>query len=167
MPDCYDELTKSFKNVPQFKAFNLALGSEAGKIEMHRSEYSLSSSILPMAELHKASFPFTRNETIQEIDVVRLDDMAVELELFEPILIKLDVQGFEDKVIEGGKDVFSRANIVITEMSVEELYKGQKLFDDIYRILVDFGFVYRGNYEQLFNPHDGRVLQVDGIFVRK
>ena len=52
-------------------------------------------------------------------------------------------------------------------MSVEELYKGQKLFDDIYRILVDFGFVYRGNYEQLFNPHDGRVLQVDGIFVRK
>jgi FkbM family methyltransferase len=164
--DCYEELVSNFKGVEKFRAFNLALGNETGKLEIHRSEYSPSSSILPMGTLHKTSFPFTQNEIIEEINVVKLDDLDTEIEIQAPLLIKLDVQGFEDKVIEGGMKIFNRADIIIIELSVEELYNGQKLFDELYGILKKLGFRYQGNYEQLHHPDDGRVLQMDGIFIR-
>ncbi len=164
--DCYEELVNNFEGVQQFKAFNLALGNETGKVEIHRSEYSPSSSLLPMAESHKISFPFSQKEIIEEINVVKLDDIANQLEIQDPLLIKIDVQGFEDKVIAGGAETVKKANVVITELSVEELYNGQKLFDDIYNTLKGLGFQYRGNYQQLNSPNDGRVLQMDGIFIR-
>lgn len=166
LKDCYDELLVQFKNVPQFQAFNVALGDETGIVEMHRSEYSPSSSFLSMNDLHKTSFPYTKKEILQKVDLVCLDDMASRLELRKPMLVKLDVQGYEDKVISGGKSVIGQADIVITELSVEQLYDGQPLFDEIYKTMTSMGFQYRGNYEQLCSPNDGRVLQVDGIFTR-
>ena len=166
LKDCYDELLVQFKNVPQFQAFNVALGDETGLVEIHRSEYSPSSSLLPMKELHKTCFPYTKEEIIQKINIVRLDDIADSLNLRKPMLVKLDVQGYEDKVISGGKSVIGQADIVITELSVEQLYDGQPLFDEIYKTMTSMGFQYRGNYEQLCSPDDGRVLQVDGIFTR-
>lgn len=164
--ECYEELLRNFAEVPKFSAFNLALGNQLGEVEIYKNEYSPSSSLLPMAELHKTSFPYTRNETLEKIKLMKLDDIISQLTIIQPMLIKMDVQGFEDKVIEGGINTFSQANIVITELSVEELYKEQKLFDDIYTMLKKLGFQYQGNYEQLYNLEDGRVLQMDGIFIR-
>jgi FkbM family methyltransferase len=166
LSDCYEELIANFANVPQFKAFNLALGDETGSVEIYRSEFSPSSSLLPMAELHKNCFPFTKNQSIEEVKVVCLDTISKSLELRKPMLVKLDVQGYEDKVISGGKGVISQADIIIVELSVEQLYDGQPLFDDIYKTIMGMGFKYRGNYDQLCSPDDGRVLQVDGIFTK-
>nr|WP_290224460.1 FkbM family methyltransferase [Trichocoleus desertorum] len=166
LQDCYEELLDQFKDVPEFQAFNVALGDETGTVEMHRSEYSPSSSLLCMNELHKTSFPYSKQESLQKVDIVCLDDMANRLKLRKPMLVKLDVQGYEDKVISGGKNVINQADIVITELSVEQLYDGQPLFDDIYKTMASMGFQYRGNYDQLCSPDDGRVLQVDGIFSR-
>lgn len=52
-------------------------------------------------------------------------------------------------------------------MRFETLYQGQPLFDDIYRKLVSWGFVYSGALDQLCSPQDGRPLQEDSIFVRQ
>lgn len=164
--DCYEELINKFKNIPQFKAFNLALGDETGVVEMHRNQYSPSSSLLPMAELHKTCFPYTKEEILLKVDVVCLDDIASSLELNKPMLVKLDVQGYEDKVILGGESVIGQADIVIVELSLEQLYEGQPLFEDVYNVMRSLGFRYRGNYDQLYSPDDGRVLQIDGIFTK-
>jgi hypothetical protein len=87
--------------------------------------------------------------------------------LRDPLLLKLDVQGFEDKVIAGGENVVARAKIIIIEVSFQPLYEGGLLFDDIYRILKERGFAYHGNFDQLLSPKDGRALQADAIFCRK
>jgi FkbM family methyltransferase len=166
LKDCYQELVANFKNVSQFQAFNVALGDNTGVIEMHRSEYSPSSSLLTMNDLHKKAFPYTKEEIIQKVELVCLDDLTSSLELRKPLLIKLDVQGYEDKVISGGKSVISQADILIVELSIEQLYDGQPLFNEIYQTLISLGFKYRGNYDQLCSPDDGRVLQVDGIFTK-
>lgn len=166
LPDCYEALVRHFAGKPQFKAFNVALGNETGSIKMNRNEFSLSSSLLPLAELHKQNFPFAQKEVIQEVNIARLDDFAGSLELREPILIKLDVQGFEGSVIDGGISVFKQASIILIELSIEELYEGQLLFDDIYQKLKYLGFQYRGNYAQAQSPIDGRILYVDGIFTK-
>ena len=167
LEDCYNELVNNFKEIPQFQAFNVALGDKTAQMEINCSQYSPSSSLLTMAEIHKNAFPYTQDQTLYKVDVVKLSDIANKLNLQKPILIKLDVQGFEDKVIAGGKDVIEQAELIIIEMSLEELYENQPLFDDIYKILVNLGFKYKGNYEQLHSPQDGRILQVDGIFMKR
>lgn len=101
--NCYEELVTNLKDVSRFQAFNLALGDLSGEVEMYHNKYSPSSSLLNMKELHKDSFPWTQEVQIQKVNIVRLDDLADDLEIYSPMLIKLDVQGFEDKVISGGK----------------------------------------------------------------
>ncbi|MBI5512292.1 MAG: FkbM family methyltransferase [Deltaproteobacteria bacterium] len=166
LPDCHEALTRAFRGDPRFRAFNVALGDARGEVTMHRSAWSPSSSLLAMGESHKRAFPHTSEERPQVVKCERLDDLASELVLEAPLLVKMDVQGFEDRVLAGGPEVFKRASVVLTEMSVEPLYEGQVLFDGLYRALVDLGFRYRGNLNQLHSPEDGRVLQVDGIFTR-
>ena len=83
------------------------------------------------------------------------------------ILIKIDVQGSEDKVIRGGQKTLRRAKAVIVETSFTELYDGQPLFHDIYEGLRSLGFSYSGSWApDLKNPLDGSHLQQDSIFVR-
>jgi FkbM family methyltransferase len=165
--ECYEELVKKFKKNAKCNAFHFALGNETGEIEIYKNEYSASSSLLKMADLHKESFPFTKNTIIEKVRVFRLNDVADQMNLEPPILIKMDVQGYEDKVIEGGEAVLRQADIVITELSVEKLYENQPLFDDIYKMMLNLGFQYQGNYEQLNHPEDGRILQMDGIFIKR
>jgi len=162
----YSKLTQMFEGQPNFRAIRCALGEEAGLFEFHHNEYAPSSSLLQMTDLHKRSFDFALLEKTEMIEVRRLSDVARELHFREPLLLKLDVQGCEDKVIKGGEDVLARAKVVIIEVSFQPLYEGGPLFDDIYRILKERGFTYTGNFEQLFSPRDGRVLQADAIFCR-
>ena len=166
LKDCCQTLVDNMKHVRNFRAFDFALGEEASQIEMHRSEFSPSSSILPMGEMHKQAFPFTSGEVLEKITVKRLDDVAGDLKLVDNLLIKIDVQGFEDRVIRGGRQTIQRATVLIVETSFRRLYDGQPLFDTIYDMLREMGFAYSGNFMQLLNPVDGSVLQADGIFMK-
>ena len=148
----FTKLTERFRGQPNFRAIRCALGEKAGQHEIRHNEYAPSSSLLPMTELHKQSFTFAVKERTEMIEVRRLSDVVRELNLRDPLLLKLDVQGFEDKVIAGGEDVVARAKIIIIEVSFQPLYEGGPLFDDIYRLLKEHGFTYNGNFEQLFSP---------------
>lgn len=167
LQDCYEELVEKMKGVPNFKAFNVALGAEDGETEIHRSEFSPSSSLLPMGDLHKRAFPQTSRETLERISVKRLDGMADLLTCDGGLLVKLDVQGYEDQVIAGGYETFRKAKVIIIETSFQVLYNGQPLFAAMFDMLRRLGFAYRGNLDQLRNPLDGSVLQSDSIFIRE
>jgi FkbM family methyltransferase len=167
LKECYTRLVSKMKAVPGFRAFDFALGDRECESEMHRSKFSPSSSILSMAKLHKELFPFTEEEGTEKIRVRRLDDVAMELYCPENILVKIDVQGYEDKVILGGKELISRAKILIVEISFQTLYEGQPLFDEIYDMLRTMWFVYAGSVEQIKSPIDGSVLQSDSIFLKR
>jgi FkbM family methyltransferase len=163
----FAKLTQRFKGQPNFRAIRCALGEKTGQHEIHHNEWTPSSSLLPVAELHKQSLQFAVKEKPEMIEVRRLSDVVRELNLRDPLLLKLDVQGFEDKVIAGGEDVVARAKIIIIEVSFQSLYEGGPLFDDMYQLLKEHGFTYNGNFEQLLSPKDGRILQADAIFCRQ
>jgi hypothetical protein len=78
----------------------------------------------------------------------------------------MDVQGLEDRVIAGGIEVIKEADILIVELSTTPLYQNQLLFDEMYTLIKQMGFKYQGNLVQLHSPNDGKILQIDGIFVR-
>lgn len=167
LPDCYAELVSRHGKDPKFRAFNFAIGDAPGKTTFHRSSYSQSSSMLKMAALHVEAFPETAGGVEVTIPVDTLDNVRDRLELRGPVLLKIDVQGFEDRVIRGATELLADVDVAVIEMSIEPLYEGQTLFDGVYRMMVDRGFVYRGNHLQLQHPADGRVLQVDGLFTRQ
>lgn len=163
--DAHASLVKRMGGDERFRAFNFALGAEDSRALIHRSEFSPSSSLLPMLELHRAAWPHTAAAVTEEIEVRRLDSLGLEPE--PELLVKIDVQGFEDKVVEGGRAMLARAAYVVTEVSFARLYEGQPLFEDIYRLLAAMGFEYRGALAQLLDPRDGRPLQADAFFARE
>jgi hypothetical protein len=89
-------------------------------------------------------------------------------ELSRNILIKIDVQGYEDKVIAGGMKVLKEAKVAIIEISYASMYKNQKLFDDIAGQMRDLGYRYKGSFsEQTYDLESGEPLFTDGIFVNE
>ena len=146
---------------------NYALGNENGEKTIYLNEYSPSSSILEMNELHKKAFPFTEKTIPEKIEIKKLDEISTDLNLVKPLLIKIDVQGFEMEVIKGGLKTIKQADIIIIETTFEELYNGQPLFHEIYTFLQELGFIFKGNFDQLTNPNDGNILQADSVFEKK
>ena len=57
--------------------------------------------------------------------------MADFLPLKPNLLVKIDTQGFEDRVIRGGEQTIKKASIVVVEVSFTKLYEHQPLFSDL------------------------------------
>lgn len=166
--DCYGALVEERKDDRKFKAFHFALGDSHEETVMHRNNYSPSSSLLPMGELHKTLYPHTKDTSTEKIIVRRLDDMN-ELDpanLEKEILVKIDTQGYEDRVIRGGTRFLKHTKAMIVETSFTTLYEGQLLFADIYAMLAALGFGYRGGIHQKFDPKSGKLIFEDSLFVR-
>ena len=166
LKDCYNDLLKEMGHFSKFHAFNFALGDKNGKTQIYHNNFSPSSSLLFMEELHKKAFPYTEKVNIEEINIRRLDDIIDNLYIKDNILIKIDVQGFEDKVILGGEKLISRASVLILETSFQPLYQGQLLFEGIYELVREMGFVYAGSEHTLRSPNDGSILQCDSLFFK-
>lgn len=166
LPDCYREMVTHFNGQPWHHAYSMGLGDADGEMEMNRNEGSMTSSFLASTSILIDTFSIARTIATETVRVARLDDAMRAIEVVPPLLLKIDVQGYEDKVLAGGVHTLGRADLVLVEMSIDQLYQGQPLFDDVYRMLVNAGFRYRGNFDQLYSPDDGRIVQVDGLFTR-
>jgi FkbM family methyltransferase len=167
IPKVYNSLLERFVGVNEIELYNLALGNFDGVVEFNENDYSYSSSILPIGEIHVNEFPHTRNFKKLEVQITSLDSVFNNKKIERPILVKVDVQGYEDKVVSGGKNTFAQADFVIIEMSFYELYHGQVLFEIIYKELSELGLYYAGSMNQLYSPVNGKILQQDALFVRR
>lgn len=166
LPDCFQKLKLRMAGCEKFTGLNFGLGDQSGSLMFERNAYSPSSSFLEIADAHKEAFPKTRNTETVEVKIERLDTLVKDLFITSPLLVKIDVQGYEYQVLCGGEQTIKNARLVITETSFVSLYKNQRLFDDVYRILTNWGFVYAGSVDQLYNPKDGQILQADSIFIK-
>jgi FkbM family methyltransferase len=166
IPFVYQKLTNVFINDSKFKAYPLGLGDQDMETEFYENDYSPSSSLLKLKD-HTSHFDAATNTKPIKITVKKLDEVLANEGLTKPIMVKIDVQGFEDKVIMGGKNILSQADLILCEVSFVQLYEGQKLFSDINNMLSSLGFSYSGNYEQLYSPATNEVLQADAIFIKK
>jgi FkbM family methyltransferase len=165
--DVYKELVRRTASLSGIQTFNLALGEEAGTITFWRNEFTPSSSVLMMAEAHRQAFPYTSTSQAVEVRIERLDTIAETLTMESELLLKIDVQGYEDRVLRGATRTVERAAMLLIEISFETLYEGQASHDEIARFARTHGFEYAGALDQLLCPRTGRILSADGIFLRK
>lgn len=147
----------------------VALAEKPGRAMMWQHiDHDPSSSLLPATETLNQLFPQTRRSREVEVPVERLDDVLGNDPTVENggILIKVDVQGLEDRVIAGGQKIFALADVAILEISVRELYEGQPKFAQIVNSLQQFRLDYIGNLDQ---QHDrlGQPLFFDAVFSRE
>ena len=166
LPDCFAELQRRTQGDARFAAYNLGLGDTNGDVTIERNEFSPASSFLPLSASHKAAFAFAQRTVPVVVKIAKLDDLAGSLALAPPYMVKIDVQGFEDRVIRGGEQTLRKAELLLVEMSYEALYTGQPLFNDVYAQILQMGFEFRGMLSQLHCPLTGKLLQGDGIFVK-
>jgi FkbM family methyltransferase len=161
----FTELELKSKNFPEIICFNVALGDFNGESPMFVIDDSRdSSSILKMGKIHKDEVSdFQFNNHLETVRVARLDDFVAENQLPPPDVIKLDVQGFEARVITGGFNTISKSKFCIVEISFIPLYEGGPLFDDLYGNLRSLGFCLIGVCKHPAGD-SGKQLQIDGIF---
>jgi len=167
LPSCYKEMNINMGGEDnKYQGFNCGLGEKNEDLIIEQSNYAPSSSFLQMGEKHKEHFPHTSQSKQLTVPVKRLDDITKNLDLGSNLMIKVDVQGFEDKVLSGGLETFSKAKLLIIELSYQELYKDQPLFDKIYQPLITLGFQFHGTMAQMPDPKTGELLDADCIFIK-
>jgi FkbM family methyltransferase len=163
-----ERLRRAVGHRPDIQVLEFALGDRDGEEILHVSRNPGSSSVLRLEAAHVRAFPGTEIAREERIRVRRLDTLvnAGEVRLDRPVLMKVDVQGFEARVFEGCGTALDRVDALIVEMSLVALYAGQPLLADVRRLLESRGLRYAGEFDRVVSPVTGDVVQVDGLFLR-
>lgn len=143
----------------------MALGEVAATAQINVSGHADSSSLLAITARQNELFPGTASIGTQTVAVARGDDVLGPLELPRPLMIKLDVQGFELAALRGLARTLERAEFVYAEISFIELYAGQPLADEVIAFLRERGFRLAGVHN-LTTGQGGISVQADALFTR-
>ncbi len=162
----FERLSAARATDERWLAHRCALGSEVGTADINVASNSDSSSLLPMDERHVSAAPTVGYVGTERVEVARLDDVAaVHLETHLRPYLKLDTQGFEKQVLDGGPETLARCVGLQLELSFVPLYSGGLLIDEALALVYAAGFRLVG-LETGFTDPDGQVLQADGVFFR-
>ncbi|MDA9605011.1 FkbM family methyltransferase [Candidatus Pelagibacter sp.] len=162
---------KLMKNSLADKKWNIyercCLGEFDGITEINVSNYSLSSSILDFSMLHTDAKSSATMIEKEKVKITKLDTVAETISFKDKkILLKIDTQGYESQILEGGDKFLKNVNIVFCELSIYEVYKGQLLFGDIIKRLEKYNFKLASIENGFSNKKTKQLLQVDAIFVK-
>lgn len=145
-----------------------AVGSRNGEGEINISDNSVSSSLLPRHDNLSSAEPASSYVGKEAVSLVTLDSVAMDLVgKFKNPFLKIDVQGFEWNVLDGARNTLPKMRGILLELSLVPLYKGQHLWKDIIARLEGEGFALWALQPGFTDPHNGRTLQVDGLFFRE
>lgn len=168
LPECLEILREKTRHLSNCQVIPVAVGDHEETKSFLRSSYSPASSILEMTDLLQESVPKVAGTTEEIVQVRTLDSLADELH-FEPnILLKIDTQGYEDRVLRGAHEVLRNTVVIVCEVNYLPLYQKQASFDDLYRFLWNHGFVFRGVWMEGRRSRDtGLEMYSDIVFVRR
>jgi FkbM family methyltransferase len=165
VPAAFAKLVATVRDYRHVHCFNFALGDASSRKTLYEYSYSEVSSLLKMEERHKRFLPPSTVSTPTTVDVRRLDDLVGAGIVAQPDLIKIDVQGYEDRVLCGAESTLQRTRHCVIEMSFVSMYEGSWLFDDTYEYMKARGFELVAVAGPVAGPL-GAAPQIDGVFRR-
>lgn len=167
IPHVCDRLREDFASDSASHCYQMAVGEQDGEVEFTVNEFSPSSSILPISAEHLKRFSFAVSTSKCRVPVRTLDGALSGVSLQRPILLKLDVQGFEDRVLRGAPRVLEQSSVIILEVNFVRLYDGQPSFAQLYEMLMPLGFSFGGMVDVYQDPLSGELIYGDAVFNRR
>ena len=104
-------------------------------------------------------------ETIIELPIRRLEDIAIETSFADAEFIKLDLQGHELEALAGAGPLFGHAEVILIEVSLIPI-GGVPLIADVIGAFSAKGYRLYDIFGANHRPRDGALWQTDLVFVR-
>ncbi len=156
--------------------FEAALGrSDGTQGVLHITRQPGCSSLLEPNEEFLAQFPYGDALVVERtvaMQLVTLDTLSAKHDI-HPDVIKIDTQGYELDILEGGERCVESALLVELEVEFNEIYKGQPLFGDLDAHLRHRGFSLLGLRRTAWRRHfdgdsslGGTVVHGDALYYR-
>jgi len=140
-----------------------AVGNRAqpGQVAFRVSEADAASSILSVTQRCLEEYPQVKLAKTIEVPVWRLADLIAPV---DSALVKIDAQGAEADILQGGRAVLERAAVILIEMTFVPLYEGQALLNDVHRGLDDLGFELIGFHGQHASEASGEPIFAHTVY---
>ncbi len=162
LTEAYRVLEQTAASDPEWECHNLALGETDERRELTVAANLSSSSLLTMTDEMRALIP---DVGVELVSVKRLDGLDVRLE--GPLMLKLDVQGYEARVLAGCGEVLDRVEQLECELSLAWLYDDQAQLSEMVAGLDGLGFEMVDLDPSFHDRRDGRILSFDALFGRR
>jgi FkbM family methyltransferase len=166
VPAVYDILRHNTRKADAINTYNFALGSTSGSLEFYSNNYSHASSALPVSSLQQQMMPQTAAVNKIKVAVKRMDDLLANIPFMSPVLLKLDVQGFEKEVLKGAVKSLGKIDYLLFETSFVAMYDGEPLFDEMHNFVKSLGFDFIAPVGFL-QTNDLQILQMDLLYKRR
>ena len=108
---------------------------------------------------------FDRN--LLALPMTTLDELTGAPAIQCPVLLKVDVQGYELEVLRGGARTLAASEVVLLEVSLLEYNQGAPLMPDVVAFMNSAGFLPYDVCGQFRRESDAALCQVDIMFVRR
>jgi FkbM family methyltransferase len=160
-----DAFRANLVDAPRVRLHEKAIGNYDGMIKFYTHSYSQASSALAVCDDHLNKNKCDRQLGETEVPIVRLDTFLAGADLPDPILLKLDVQGFELEALKGAERLLRRCHSVLTETVFRPSYEGEPLFEDLQAYLKAQGFSFTGPLGFL-RDSENTICEMDALFQR-
>ncbi|MEI6947305.1 FkbM family methyltransferase [Paraflavisolibacter sp. H34] len=167
LPDVFQQLHSNAVRYPNWRAENLALGAETGEIRINVAGNTESSSILPMLSAHSDLAPESRYIDAITVPITTLDNYLQHQNLAKRnTFLKIDVQGYEESVLNGAVHTLEHVKILQLELSFIPLYDSSLLYYKMMEKIEAMGFSFYSLFPAFSDYKTGQIFQIDAIFVR-
>ncbi len=180
----FEPLKKNFedlksKNYKDNMCFNIAISNFSGDTVFYENKIAHTSSLfkvntksedsIKINELNKSkkdkSFSYYNKEI--KVQTTTLDKFYLTNNLSQIDLLKIDVQGAEALVIEGGgKKFLKNTKLVMIEVAFFDYYENSNNLFDIEKHLIPLGFNLYSILDISQNPMNGRTDWIELLYVR-
>ena len=167
MESTFGQLAARAAEDPLWSCRRVAVSDRSGELELHVAGNEQSSSLLAMEEAHVSAAPTSAYVRSETVPALTLDEALAPEEPYERLFVKIDVQGAEMGVLAGADRSLERAVALELELSLVPLYVGGPLYREVIDHLEGRDFELFGLHPMFSDPRTGRVLQMDGLFVRR
>jgi len=107
------------------------------------------------------------NDEVRHVPVVRLDDVAAELEIRGDVLLKINAQGMELEVLEGARELLASCEIVIIETSLFRFRTGFPDFHDVVAFMKGLSYVVYDIVDGRNRPYDHALAHRYLVFAKE
>ena len=135
----YETLAAKAAKDGNWEAHHCGMGAEAGTAELHVSGLSVYSSIQNLTSAAKEHDSRMAVDHVEQIEIRTLDEVMEGMQ--GKTLLKIDTQGYERQVLEGGRKTLPRMLGIMLELPVIHVYEGDWQFHESLKFMADLGFV--------------------------